>query len=461
MRNRLTTALLPTALALAPAIALAGDLRLGSIAFGDHMVLQRQVPVPVWGRARPGARVSVDLAGRSASATASSDGTWRVDLPPLAAGGPHQMTVASAGETILVRGVLVGEVWLCSGQSNMARGVAPADARRAHPRVRALRKRGWEDVPSETAFWIGAALDDALGVPVGILNEAVSGSSIGPWLGPDAEADLPPEVQATLGPATGSLFDRRIAPLLPYAIRGVFWWQGENESRGVAFAGPYHDLLVALIRSWRRAMAAPDLPFLFVEVPTGRGVRADGRVAPLPARVPRPRAATLMYDAFQRTLLEEPATGMAANKDLRGSLHPRRRDLYAERLVRWALHSVYGRDLVYAGPIFESLSRDVDGSLRVHFRPGTAAGLQALGDRPLQGFQISPDGRHFEWAVARIERDADGPGRDAVVLSHPSMSRPVAVNYAWDYNPRWANLFNGARFGAAPFQASLGSASGG
>jgi len=160
--------------------------------FMDHMVLQREKAVPIWGVGSPvGSQVTVGFAGQTKTVNINPDGRWRVYLDPMPAGGPYRLEVRGA-KTIAFNDVLVGEVWICSGQSNMARGGAPLRARGVNPYIRTYRHNDWQDEPSEMAYYLGLYLYDALGVPIGLINRAVSGSNIRTWLPQDASLELPP-----------------------------------------------------------------------------------------------------------------------------------------------------------------------------------------------------------------------------------------------------------------------------
>jgi sialate O-acetylesterase len=150
--------------------------------FMDHMVLQREKAVPVWGVGSPvGGQVTVTFAGQVKTTSINPDGHWRVYLDPMPAGGPFRLEVRGA-KTIAFSDVLVGEVWVCSGQSNMARGGGPLGERNDNPYIRTYRHTDWQDKPSEMAWWLGRYLYDALGVPIGLINRAVPGSNIRTWL---------------------------------------------------------------------------------------------------------------------------------------------------------------------------------------------------------------------------------------------------------------------------------------
>jgi sialate O-acetylesterase len=434
-------------LATAAAAADPAAVTLPTPLFGDHMVLQQGRAVPVWGSGSPpGGEVTVLLNGQTKVTTVMPDGSWRVDLDAMGAGGPHQLEVVGSNH-IVIDDVMIGEVWLACGQSNMAREVVPAVERVSYPLVRALRHQGWDDNPSETAWFLGRYLFDARQVPIGIINRAVGSSNVRDWLPDDAAQDLSPELVAELGPFMGRFFREHIEPLVPYAIRGVFWWQGESD-RSRFRAIIYGEQLVALIRSWRRAFGQGDFPFLYVELPTGHGVGGDRETRPLPP-YPSPvrRPAVLLYDAYLSTLLSEPVTGMAVTKDLGNGRHPALRAPYAERLVLWARHLAYGESVVYSGPIVQSVTREGE-RLRIRFRDGTAEGLHGFGSVPVQGFALSEDGVSFAWAEVEIQ------GAELVVW-RDDMTLPTVVRYAWDARTLWANLVNGADMAAAPFSIQV------
>jgi sialate O-acetylesterase len=412
--------------------------------FADHMVLQRNRPAPIWGVGAPvGGSITVSIAGRSKSTTVGQDGHWRVYIDPLPAGGPYTLEVR-ATKTIAFNDVVLGDVWLCSGQSNMSRGVAPIRERQAYQLIRTFRHDNWEETPSEMAWWLGRYLYDSQQVPIGLINEAVSGSNIRTWLPEDVAQDLPPGLIDQLGPYVGLNYRDLIEPLTPFAMSGVFWWQGESDSYRYR-AEIYGDQLAGLIRSWRRHFERNDLAFIYIMLPTGRGSNAERDSRPLPsAPDAHPSADDVnMFEAYL-SALTLPNTGMVVTKDLASGLHPYRRDLFAERMVLWARHLVYGENLVYSGPILQSVAREGN-RLRIHYRPGTAEGLYAFPPYPLQGFTISDDGVNFVWANSEIQGDE-------VVVWSDAIFTPTELRYAWAYYSRWANLANGDDMAAAPFR---------
>ena len=482
------------------------DVKLPEL-FSDNMVLQRDMPVPLWGTAEPGERVSVSVAGRTAEAVAGADGNWMATLEPMPAGGPHELTVAG-DNAITISNVLLGEVWLCSGQSNMdfkvkssingEQEVAAAD----HPNLRLCfvrwgvarepqsNPRGkWEPCTpksaenfSAVAYFFGRDLQKDLGVPVGLVwvscgwtpSEAWTsreGLSSEPEIKRDvldrwdrlvelypgeqrkyeeglaewkkaketAEADgkpfdapepkRPPNPQF-IHMATG-LYNGGIAPLVPFAIRGAIWYQGEtNADRAIQ----YRKLFPMLIADWRRAWDRPDMPFLFAQIANLGELQtqpADGDRAEL-------RGAQLL------TFKQVPHTAMAVTIDIGDALdeHPRNKQDVGARLAVGARAVAYGQDVVYSGPIYRSM--EVEGNkVRLTF-DHVGGGLETKNGGPLPGFAIAGDDKKFVWAEAVI----DG---DTVVARSDTVRKPVAVRYGWANNPI-ISLYNKEGLPAAPFR---------
>jgi sialate O-acetylesterase len=485
--HRVTAPLALLAVLLVPILARA-DVVFTTPVFSDGMVLQRQMNDPVWGRALPGEQVTVSMTAGSGSfckftpaniqpqtkvTTADGSGNWRVDLDPMDAGGPYVLTVRGTN-TLTVNCVVAGEVWLATGQSNMLISFPSRLQRKPYTRdqccadanpntctdpltppclgdVRTFKKRGWTSVPAGTAFWFAAELSHRLGITVGLLNEAVGGSSISRWLAPGVANDPDPNVQTILRglKSYGANYNALVAPLEQYAIRGNIWWQGESDAvRG----NSYTYLLPALIRSWRAAWGQGDFPFYFVQLPTGGGARFDVGVVAAKPQSPPPATdrLPLLANAYFRAL-SLPNTGMVISVDLMRALHPPNKHEYGLRFADLALANVYGQNFVYSGPVLDWALRE-GSTLRLHFKNNTALGLYALGfpgSTSVQGFTIAGNDQQFVWAAAQIQGSE-------IILSDPtnSVTLPVYVRYAWANTPVWANLFNDANRGAAVFEAT-------
>ncbi len=442
-------------------------LRLPAV-LGDGMVLQRGRPLPVWGRARPGASVTARLAGRERGATAGPDGRWRVVFEPLEEGRGLELRV-SDGDTERVRtDLLVGEVWLCAGQSNMEwtidAGILDGERERAaatHPDLRlfkvprcaAVRPRddtgarwtpcrpGTAGAFSAVGYVFGRELHRALGVPVGLVGSAWGGTRAEAWCDRETLASspalrrlAPPDggwEEAAPGdePAAATLFNGMVAPLVPFALRGAAWYQGESN---VDRAFEYRALLTALVRNWRERWGLDDLAFLVVQLANCGPVRdTPGESAWAELREAQQLACAL------------PHTGLATAIDIgeAADIHPRNKPEVGRRLARVALRRVYGRPVESEGPRFTSM-RAEGGAARVRF--AHAAGLHTADGAPPREFAVAGEDRRFHAAEARIEGEE-------VVARSAAVPRPAAVRYAWADSPV-CNLVNGAGLPALPFR---------
>ena len=438
----------------------------------DNMVLQRGQPVPIWGWAEPGENVRVSLAGKTAAAQADDKGRWQVTLQKLEAGGPHALVVeGSAGSRRTVKDVLIGEVWLGSGQSNMvfwmrrAMNAQQEIQAAKYPRIRFFMVKDdtsqrprtffagdWvpcspSSVGSRTAvgYFFGRELLRKLDVPIGLIQADWGGTPVEAWTSRkalEAEPALKPLLERWdrvadagsrehLRPA--NLYNAMIAPLTPYGIRGVIWYQGESN---VPRAHQYRTLFPAMIRDWRTAWGQGDFPFGFVQIAPNTYARRNPQAHP--DELPE------LWEAQLMTLKNVPNTGMVVTTDI-GNIHdthPKNKQEVGRRLALWALAKVYGHELVYSGPIYKSMSVEGD-HIRIHFTQ-TGTGLSTRNGKPPSHFTIAGADKEFHPADAKIE------GRSLVVHG-PSVSKPVAVRFAWreDAEP---NLINKEGLPASPFR---------
>ncbi|MEO6244387.1 MAG: sialate O-acetylesterase [Opitutaceae bacterium] len=471
-------------LPLAFARSARADVSLPAV-FSDHMVLQRDARVPVWGTAAPGEKITVEFSGQSHSTTAGTDGKWRVTLADQKAGAPQTLTIRG-NNTIVIQDVLVGEVWLGSGQSNMAMTVNRAkdfDAEKAAAKFPLIRhfkeesgsaatsqsvgKGHWEICAPETVggfsaalYFFGRELHQTLRVPVGLINSSVGGTAIELWIADDVQkgnkelqdaiaaapkapaiapvAENPPAekksttakakaAKTTARPAvSGGLFNGKISPLIPYGIRGALWYQGEANSTP-AKAPLYEHQLALLIRDWR-ARWGYDFPFAWVQLPNFTGAGRDW---------------PLVREGMLKTLAL-PRTGMAIAIDVgeAGDIHPKNKQAVGHRLALWALGTVYDQKVAAtSGPLpaaHETRGREIV----VRFTHANG-GLIAK-DGELKGFLVAGADRKWLPAQARI-------AGDTVIVSSPAVAAPVAVRYAWENFPA-CNLFNAAGLPASPFR---------
>jgi sialate O-acetylesterase len=494
-----------------PAMEVHAVIKLPSL-ISDGMVLQQGVKARLWGMADPGEKVTATYNGVRASATADAQGQWRLTLGPLTAGGPHPLTL-SGSNTITLHDVLVGEVWVCSGQSNMAMTVGPAyppfftgvtnyqdELHRANHRNlrlfavnKAVASKPQSDVkgywtPASTnsvydfaavGYFFGRELMQTLKVPVGIICAAQGSSTAETWMGRgglesdpelaqilagdaariasypqvftefeqrlaqwkrDSEAleregkPIPPAPPLPADPRQSIdrpnvLYNGMIAPLTHYSIKGVIWYQGESNTDRPA---QYRKLFPALIRDWRKEWGQGDFPFLYVQL-------ASWGIQYFQLKFPELREAQAMA-------LSLPNTAMAITTDIGDGTdgHPKNKQDIAYRLALAAEAVAYGRDVIYEGPTFDSMTIEGD-TVRVQFR-NARGGMTAKNwpPGPRSGFEVAGEDKHFVEAESRLEGEA-------FYVRSKLVPKPVAIRYNWKDNP-WYHIYNRAGLPAVPFR---------
>ncbi len=444
--------------------------------FTDHLVLQRERPVPIWGTAAAGERVTVEFGTQRLETTADADGNWLVRLAPLSASAePTQLTVRGQN-TITLHDVLVGEVWFCSGQSNMEKPLGERKGQRPtpayelevaasdQPQLRLFQVPRTDQpqsgpgvlrwLPSSpenlrasnfsaVGYHFGRLLRQTLGVPVGIIHSSFGGTRIDAWLPPEAFADpqLAGLEKATYqawvkGVQPTELFTSMVRPYAPYAVRGFLWYQGESNLMAGDVA-LYPRKQERLIAEWRRVFEAPDASFYGV-------LLAPFDYSRRPNAVVTAEALPLFWEA-QRRGLSGPRTGFVVTTDLVANLraiHPIEKRRVAERLALQALNDTYGRtELTAQGPEFAGL-RIEGAKAEVSFR--SAAGLHTLDGQSPTHFLLAGADRKFFPATAKVEGDK-------VQLTAPEIPTPVAVRFAWD-EVATPNLVNAQTLPAVPFR---------
>lgn len=431
-----------------------------AVVFTDHMVLQRGLPIPIWGTAEPGEEVAVLFAGQTRSVTAGGDGTWSLSLDPLEASATPRVMTLRGRNTVELNDVLVGEVWLCSGQSNMEknlgprRGQQPTDyhaeeiAAANHPLLRLFQmprhgklaeddhlSRRWlictPDVIdavqfSAAGYFFGRELLAKLNVPVGLIHSSLGGTRIELWTTPAGFASVPALAEFASaaregknfdGAALSSLHRSMIEPFAPFALRGFLWYQGEANLLKNDFA-IYTDKTHALIHGWRQRWRLPDAPFYSVQLaPHTYSLRK--KPEPLSTE-----ALPLFWEAQNAAALL-PHTGIVITNDLApdpSDVHPTNKKDVGLRLAHLALADTYGlSDIPTRGPRYKTLS--VEGNtatLAFEFtRP-----LTTRDGQPPTGFTLAGADQKFVPAAAVI-RD------DKIHVSSPEISAPIAVRYGW------------------------------
>ena len=450
---------------------LAAELSLPSV-FSDHMVLQRERAVPVWGKADPGAEVKVEFAGQTKTVTADADGKWRVDLAPMSASSESRILKVSSNlksEIINLQfsDVLVGEVWLCSGQSNMAMALSACEnstneiAAANYPQIRLFKAPNvaaatpkeeiaakWAVCTPETvktfsgtAYYFGRKLHQDLNVPVGLLLSAWGGTRIEPWTPPcgfagiDTLKDIYERTQTGLKldnpkphQTPTALYNGMIHAHIPFAIRGAIWYQGESNVQDGML---YLDKTKALLNGWRKLWGY-DFPFYFVQI------------APYGYPTDQTDVLPRFWEAEAEIVRTIPKTGMAVISDytLLHNIHPTNKEIPGSRLALLAEANDYGMKVVSTGPVFQTLEKQGN-KLKVVF--SAASGLTTRDGKDPDWFEVAGKDGVFKKAETKI----DG---NAVIAQSSEVAEPVAVRFAWN---KFAtpNLVNGAGLPTAAFRA--------
>lgn len=465
----------------------------------DGMVLQQEKPARLWGNAAAGEKITVEFREQVASTTAAADGRWQVELPATSAGGPFPLVIRGTNE-LRFQDVYVGEVWVCSGQSNMGWPVATRPGSKdllgtENPRIRLFTVPprlseepatdiapgttgggSWHVCGPETlvgfsavAYYFGRELAETRKVPIGLIHASYGGSSVEQWIERNALAVAKPKESTparpggrTVAPTTSKLYNGMVAPLLPYRIQGVIWYQGEAD---VGQANRYEQLFSALIANWRQDWKQGAFPFLFVQIaPYGKIVAADA--PPVESQSARLREAQLNVSR------KVDHTGMAVVTDWghETDIHVKQKKPVGHRLALVARASVYGENIEYSGPTLEKITMQdnqaillfahADGltakrmsmeNFSTDPRTGSGGSLHVVaGDSAepiaVEGFAIA--GRDLKFVRAKAEIR----GRE-VVVSSADVAEPVVVRYGWADYPT-GNLFNAAGLPASPFRIS-------
>ena len=465
------------------------DVKLPAL-MSDGMVLQQGADVPLWGWADEGEVVTVQFLDQKVSATAK-EGKWMLKLKQLKAGGPFTLTVIGKNK-IELQNVLIGEVWICSGQSNMQwnlKNTVDGDAEIAkatYPKIRLFTvprlesespqkdvKAVWRDCSPETVaafsavgYYFGRDLHKARNVPIGLINNAVGGSPAESWAAEEvlkgdseykqfhseyaakmeqyqkamdkfkedsekakAEGKTAPRAPGKPWMPSG-LYNGMLAPLAPYAVKGAIWYQGESNATR---AYQYRRLFPTMIRNWRSLWGEGDFPFLFVQL------AAFGPNSP---KLGESDWAELR-ESQTMTLTTVPKTGMALAIDFgeEKDIHPRKKEPVGARLALAARAIAYGEKLVYSGPIYDSMKVENEKAI-LNFKH-TGGGLEVR-DGELKGFLIAGEDKVWHEAKAEVK------GKH-VVVSSAEVTKPVAVRYGWAKFPA-CNLYNKEGLPASPFR---------
>jgi len=461
------------------------DVRLSSI-FCDHAVLQRDLPVPVWGTAEPGEQVTVKVGSAQATTNADAQGKWMLKLPAMKMNTVGQEMVVTGKNTLTIQDVLIGDVWLCGGQSNMGLSLRDCDAKEDiatadFPLLRCLMTTNipsrskprsdvagaWAVCTSNTAssftgtgFYFARRLLKETGVPMGLIDISFGGTPIAASIPPEG-FELEPWLKLQGGYevmmrqpdhiALSAVHLSKGRPAAPYGIKGALWYQGEWNGGDTS----YYREMRALIGGWRKIWNQGNFPVYFVQLPSDWFLGGASGAPPSgePDGEDGGGLEITRMELFKS--LQITNTGMAVTIDVGGGIHPVNKFDVGERLARWALRDLYGKpDLVVSGPLYRELKIEgnkirlrfdhVGSGLMVGKKVGRAPTVE-IKDGKLRPFAICGDDQQWAWADAVID------GSD-VVVSSSAVTHPVAVRYAYSCAPKEHNLYNKEGLPAAAFR---------
>ncbi|MEX0273559.1 MAG: sialate O-acetylesterase [Flavobacteriaceae bacterium] len=429
----------------------------------DGMVLQQQSKARLWGWTTvPSESLTIIGSWNNTPITVKADkGQWTVALPTPLAGGPYTVTI-KGHETLVIRDVMIGEVWICSGQSNMEwtpnQGLDNKEAEIAaanHPNIRFFKvTRRWSDHPQEdvlgqwqacspktlpdfssVAYFFGRRLQKELNVPIGLIATSWGGTPVETWIPKEVlyadkelwEASKKIAENPWRPSAPGKAYNGMIHPLRKIDMAGVIWYQGESNR---ANADSYYQSFPLLIQTWR-TIWGKEFPFFFVQL------------APFKYDGPEQRQVAVVRDAQWHALKTVPKTGMAVTMDIGnlGDIHPTNKQDVGKRLALWALAKTYGKDLLCSGPEFKSF--EVKGKKAIVDFYHKGGGLMAS-DKALTYFEVAGKDQVFYPAKARIKKNK-------VEVYSDKVKHPVSVRFAFTNGPQ-PNLFNSEGLPALPFR---------
>lgn len=446
---------------------------------GHNMVLQQKEKVAIWGTATPEEKISVAFAGQNKKTIADKTGKWSVQLQPMNASFEAREMTIKGTNTIVLKNILVGEVWLCSGQSNMeyamrkyskfetaTKGYKPPEddlnkANNTNIRIFLDRRKymdpspehlGWESAMgkplvdfSAVGYYFAKDLYSKLNVPIGMISAAVPGSRIEPWI-QASKMEVAPKMKngkildklSSDGGDAGKFYDTMIQPLIPYTLKGFLWYQGESNcflNENIRYAYKFK----TLIESWRNDWSNKKLPFYFVQLaPYAYSTTKDER----------PHSAQQLPEFWeaQKLALHLKNTNTIAITDLVDSiadLHPGYKWEIGRRLSLLASNKTYGqKNVVWSGPVYKNM-KITDHAIEITFSD-TGSGLTSRDGKPLDWFTIAGKDGKFVKANATIKEDK-------IILSSPEIANPVAARFGWNEGAQ-SNFINKERLPAVPFR---------
>ena len=442
--------------------------------FSDNMVLQQESHVNIWGKAKKNQELIIytSWSGKIVRTIVKDDGSWEVKIKTPSAGGPYNIQVTCDGETKTINNVLIGEVWLASGQSNMemtlsgnnrepVNGSLDAIANSNNTKIRFFNVKvkvseeriddidgewleaNFKNTPnfSAVAYSFAKYLNQVLDIPFGIINSPKDGSVAEAWISPDVLKKITTNKELSYyakqphnNPSV--LFNGMINAIIPFTIKGVIWYQGEGNSGRYK---NYMKLMNGLIKNWRDEWGLGDFPFYFVQLaPNGSRGQGNGT------------SQAFLREAQLRTMLSVENTGMAVTLDIGSTItnHPPEKLLIGKRLAYWALAKNYGfNGLPHSGPVYESM-KVKNNKVYVNFK-FAKNGVTSYG-KPLSGFEIAGEDKIFYSADASIDPhwSAGWENRSVLTLSNKNVPNPLYIRYGWK------NYIEGALYNVEGLPAS-------
>ena len=442
--------------------------------FSDNMVLQQESHVNIWGKAKKNKELIIytSWSGKIIRTIVKDDGSWEVKIKTPSAGGPYNIQVTCDGETKTINNVLIGEVWLASGQSNMemtlsgnnrepVNGSLDAIANSNNTKIRFFNVKvkvseeriddidgewleaNFKNTPnfSAVAYSFAKYLNQVLDIPFGIINSPKDGSVAEAWISQDVLKKITTNKELSYyakqphnNPSV--LFNGMINAIIPFTIKGVIWYQGEGNSGRYQ---NYMKLMNGLIKNWRDEWGLGDFPFYFVQLaPNGSRGQGNGT------------SQAFLREAQLRTMLSVENTGMAVTLDIGSTItnHPPEKLLIGKRLAYWALAKNYGfNGLPHSGPVYESM-KVKNNKVYVNFK-FAKNGVTSYG-KPLSGFEIAGEDKIFYSADALIDPhwSAGWENRSVLTLSNKNVPNPLYIRYGWK------NYIEGALYNVEGLPAS-------
>ncbi|WP_152286570.1 sialate O-acetylesterase [Flavicella marina] len=437
--------------------------------FSDHMVLQQNENVSIWGTENPKKKITITSSwGETVSTKTDKNGEWNVKLKTPAAGGPYSIEI-NGSETLLLNDVMIGEVWLCSGQSNMEMPVkgfknqpvngsqdAILNGNNKNIRVFSVARNqslkpiknvegNWKVASSKTvgdfsatAYFFGNQIQQTINVPVGLIVTSWGGSRAEAWtdeatLKAFKSAKIPTEIpEKSIQHTPTLLYNAMLHPIVGYTLKGAIWYQGESNKNQ---ASEYQDLITSMVTSWRKQWNQGDFPFYFVQI--------------APYIYNKNVNSAFLREAQLHTLNSLKNSGMAVTLDIGNKtyIHPAEKKKVGERLAYWALAKDYNvPGIEYSGPVFDTMN--IDGAIATITFKNTPNGISSFG-KEVTGFEVAGDDKIFHPAKATIIRK--GYTNGAVTIESEKVKNPVAVRYNFK-NFVEASIFSTAELPASSFR---------